>query len=355
MIKKILNPIYLVAILAGFFLWKYSMEYQQESLLFFGFAENKETEINLNHPVEVNSILVTTGQYVKEGQNLLEVSHIEFEEDIEQELNKIEELQIKEKLWQSEKKGAIEVIAARQQLELQDIQTKINALQSEQSYNTSLLEGLKTVDKTDFSEVGTDIKAKIQALQSEKALLKQTLEKEIAFHQDVLDRGNNPYRQQIKTIQDKIGRKKSKIEKLTIPAPTDGLIGNIHVKEAEHITSFKTMITFYEPNPTLVKGYVHESMIVLVNAGDSLWVKSTKNPDLFCKGVVSGLGSRIIEIPERLRKIPELKTYGREVLITIPKDNDFLQKEKVKLELSEDLRVSNTSSKSNNSKLVKKH
>jgi hypothetical protein len=49
-------------------------------------------------------------------------------------------------------------------------------------------------------------------------------------------------------------------------------------------------------------------------------------------GVISGLGHRIIEIPERLRKIPELRTYGREVLIEIPNNNHFLQKEKVLLQ-----------------------
>jgi hypothetical protein len=46
---------------------------------------------------------------------------------------------------------------------------------------------------------------------------------------------------------------------------------------------------------------------------------------------VIGMGHRIVEIPERLRKIPEIKTYGREVLIQIPSDNKFLQKEKVVL------------------------
>jgi hypothetical protein len=33
-----------------------------------------------------------------------------------------------------------------------------------------------------------------------------------------------------------------------------------------------------------------------------------------------------------LRKIPDLKTYGREILVSISKDNNFLQKEKVLLE-----------------------
>ena len=48
-------------------------------------------------------------------------------------------------------------------------------------------------------------------------------------------------------------------------------------------------------------------------------------------GKVIGLGSRIVEIPSRLRKIEAIKAYGREVLIEISKENCFLQNEKVSI------------------------
>jgi len=118
---------------------------------------------------------------------------------------------------------------------------------------------------------------------------------------------------------------------LDILAPSDGLIGNIPCKEGENFPSFKTFINFYERNPTIVKGFVHESLILQVKVGDSLLVSSTLHPEQHITGIVTGLGSRIVEIPERLRKMPDIKTYGREVLIAIPAENNFLQKEKVML------------------------
>ena len=51
-----------------------------------------------------------------------------------------------------------------------------------------------------------------------------------------------------------------------------------------------------------------------------------------CRGIVTGLGSRVVETPVRLRKIPEVSTYGREILVSIPPDNSFIQKEKVVIE-----------------------
>ena len=107
--------------------------------------------------------------------------------------------------------------------------------------------------------------------------------------------------------------------------------GNILCKKGEHISAFNTLINFYERNPTIVKGYVHESLILEVQVGDSLRITSSLHPSQQVKGEVIGLGSRIVEIPARLRKIPDIKTYGREVLIRIPSDNPFLQKEKVML------------------------
>jgi len=120
-------------------------------------------------------------------------------------------------------------------------------------------------------------------------------------------------------------------DKLFIYAPSDGLIGNVTCKEGENISAFSTLMNFYKHNPTLVKGFVHESMILEVKVGDELEVSSSLHPNLKVRGVVFGLGSRIVEIPERLRKIADFKTYGREVLIKIPESNNFLQKEKVLL------------------------
>jgi hypothetical protein len=72
-------------------------------------------------------------------------------------------------------------------------------------------------------------------------------------------------------------------------------------------------------------------MKVNVSQGDKFTVTSLKDKTMTYSGSVVGLGSRIVEIPSRLRKIPELKIYGREVIIEITKENSFLQKEKVSI------------------------
>ena len=85
----------------------------------------------------------------------------------------------------------------------------------------------------------------------------------------------------------------------------------------------------------MVKGFVHENLILEVAVGDTLEVISTQHPEHKCQGVISGLGSRIVEISERLRKNPELKTYGREVLISYSSIQSFFTKRKSDFEFVE--------------------
>jgi hypothetical protein len=92
-------------------------------------------------------------------------------------------------------------------------------------------------------------------------------------------------------------------------------------------------MTIYEPHSALVKGYVHEESILEIGQNAGFEVSSLLKPELQYKGTLIGMGSRIVEIPTRLRKFPQIKTYGREITIQIPADNIFLQKEKVSVKL----------------------
>lgn len=90
-------------------------------------------------------------------------------------------------------------------------------------------------------------------------------------------------------------------------------------------------MTFYEPHSGIIKGFVHEDLTLEVEIGQSFSILSLKDERINYPGKVIGLGSRIVEIPSRLRKIETVKAYGREVLIEISKENSFLQKEKVSI------------------------
>ena len=331
--KKYFNLYYLAIIGIGALLWHLNGNMGKEVVSFYGYAENKETEINFNYPVAVGAIHVRPGELVKHNEPLLDLYRIKAKEVMEDGAFKIAELKAKETIWQTDKDSDLKRLRLKNKLDIERIDTDIQKLKEQQAFDKSLYDDLKSVSASTKKTTYSPTAAKIEALERERALLQRSYTEQVKAIQQELAVGKNPYRIAIDRLKAEAQfEEETKKQHIEIKAPSDGVIGNIHCKEAEHISSFKTLITFYEPNPTLIKGFVQEDLLLHVALKDSFIIRSTKDPAIFCYGEVTGLGSRIVEIPERLRKIAGLKTYGREILVSIPANNQFLQREKVILE-----------------------
>lgn len=304
----------------------------KQTVSFFGFAETNETEINYNHPVVIDEILVSPGQPVKKNDPLMKISRIKSKEILQDQTFKIQELEANARTWKKDKEDKISILNTERDMRMSNLDADIEALRNELAYKKSLSEGLQSVKAE--STIYHPIQEKIDVKVKEKSLLITSyLKKEEAIRNE-LSLGANPYRVQVNRLKAEIAFDEDhKIQTFIVNAPTDGLIGSISCKEAEHIQAYNTLLNFYEPNPSLVKGYIHEDLKISVKKGSKFKVKSLHDPDVFYEGTVVGLGSRIVEIPIRLRKMPDFKTYGREISISIPTDNILLQKEKVSIDL----------------------
>ncbi|MFT4698309.1 MAG: multidrug resistance efflux pump [Flavobacteriaceae bacterium] len=307
------------------------------SVTFYGFAENKETEISMENSVEVKNINVTTGQKVKKGTVLLDVLSSSLPIKISNTEYSIEELQTKYSLWKTDLDWRISQYNIELNEKTSKIQSQIDQYNAEIDQNKKLAESIQSIENvtSDEGNIKNPIFLKIDALKEELNFTRNIITTEINNLKSERFASNNPLLSQIKSLEGELEYFQEKKEKQIITAPTDGLIGNVHCKEGEKIPSFATLITFYEESPTLVIGYIHEDLILRININDTIDIFSSSRPDIQNTGVVKTLGSRIVEIPPRLRKIKELKTFGREIIIEIPPDNPFLQKEKVILNLKD--------------------
>ena len=303
------------------------------SVSFYGVAENQETQINLDHPVTVNRIYFTQGQFVSKGALLMEVTRTALDLKMSELTHNITELQVRDQLRIAEIRGELERLRAERAEKTGVLQSHIRVLESEQTLNRSLFRDLRSISVADTGSLdGSPHTAKIQALREELRLIAEPLDVEITRLEQELKMAGLPAQTQINKLKNEVGVYQKEQERLKIYAPSDGLAGTIHCREGENVSAFTPLISFYEQNPNTVVAYVHESMILQIKIGDSLNVVSSLHPEEHCRGQVSGLGHRVVEIPERLRKIPEVKSYGREILISIPSTNNFLQKEKVVLQ-----------------------
>ena len=304
-----------------------------KSAFFYGFAENKETEINHIEDILVSKIYVTSGQQVKKGDLLIEVSDNTIPQKLDELALKKETVSQELILKKIDIQNEIKSIQNRRDQDIAKITAEITTLEKRISTNKELFEGLKTIDKPTGNYRSPD-EDKIKELRANIAAIEDLANAKIAIQENLIKSIAQPSQIKSKLVDSETSYYKSAKDRLAIIAPFDGLIGTINCKEGENVSAFNRLMSFYKTNPTEVKGFVHESMILEVSVGDMLEVSSTLHPEIKIVGEVIGLGSRIIEIPERLRKIPDFKTYGREVQISIPSKNRFLQKEKVMLNLA---------------------
>lgn len=304
------------------------MSYDSKASDFFGYTENKETEINLDYSAVVDQIYVTQGQLVKKGDLMLEMSKKAFDKEIENLNQSIAILNNKNTINTAEIRTAIEKVNAEKSQKIAQLKNEIAIEESKLAYNKSLLSANVTV--VDNDKIIHPIQEKINSLKKEISNTEVSTSKILEAYTILLQKmkSTDVEAKTILTNKDYIIQEKNKLK---IIAPFDGLIGNINVKKSEFVQAYTSLLSYYEPSPINVVGYVHESLSLKVNVGDSVEIRSIMHPQHTCKGAIVGKGHRIIEIPERLRKIPEYKTYGMEIFIEIPRKNMFLQKETVSI------------------------
>ena len=293
---------------------------------YYGFAENKQSEINLDKDVTIVKTLVKTGDKVKKGQLLMIVNNT----DIHQQINQIQVaesgIQLKNDLTESELKSEILKLEKERDIEISTIHTKINSLQQETDFYKSLVNSNDVKD----SEIRNPNETMIKNLNDEIKEITQQYNNNIALYQKMI-RQPKQTKTEKALYSDKKNYLQSEISKFQIIAPFDGVIGSINIREGEYVKAFTSLISFYEATPPMVLAYVQEKYDIKINTGDTVWISSAYNSDKKTKGIISAKGNRIVEIPEKFRKIPDVRIYGIEVFINIPADNRFLQKEVLRI------------------------
>lgn len=237
---------------------------------FVGETDSKEVNINSRHAVSLKAINVIPGQFVKKGQLLVELERKDLAKSINEVSAKLEELKAQFRL-----------------------NSELNAnIKSIKKFRSKSLRNMHETAKSDEDVLSIQIKNLEKDL---KILLKEQ-------------------------------------EALYIFSKFDGHIGFVNFKIGESVSPFTPILTMHKQTPSFVRGYIHETLSNQVVKGKKVYIKSLSSKQKVLAKVQS-VGTRIIEFPERFRRTPEIKIWGREVMIEIPKENSFLLGEKVFIEV----------------------
>ncbi|MDO5577138.1 MAG: hypothetical protein Q4F84_08660, partial [Fibrobacter sp.] len=214
-----------------------------------------------------------------------------------------------------------------------EIRSELQQLQSQYEINRQLMSQLRSINKDDASaaqpSTSNPTLIRIQNLQSELArleelngILDENLTSRISY-------GADPIKEQLRQYEDILRLYTEQKEKLVITAKEDGVVGAVFCREGEMVSAFDSIATLHTKSPSFVQGYIHEQLHSSIGLGQKVLVRSMAKEKDVVQGEVIGIGTRIVEYPIRLRKVPEVLMWGREVTVRIPPNSGFLLGEKV--------------------------
>jgi hypothetical protein len=147
-----------------------------------------------------------------------------------------------------------------------------------------------------------------------------------------LSRGADPLWVDITDTKREMDLIESRMKNLFVFAEVDGTVGAVNFKNGEKAPAFAPLITLLPMNPSYVNAFMNENLPTPLMVGQSVEVSSTSGQTV--QGTITQVGARIVPIPERLFRNPNLTAWGREVMIKIPPRNGFLLGEKVSIHKS---------------------
>jgi multidrug resistance efflux pump len=291
-----------------------------------GITKSKEHTINAEKSSLVKSVHVVTGQQVKRGDLLIELSNQELEIELEKMTNRIAVLrsdqQEKAKLADSE----IAFIKAESGIAIEELQSDIVEIQNELKLNQTLTSQFTTTDTTGSAQHPQRLK--IASLEQQKNKHRQAMDIKIMDIRQESSTEQSQLINQIKLLDRELELMKAEQKNLSKYASADGVVENIYVKDGEQIDAYTPLMSVNPVRPTTVVAYLVGKRTDHFPIGAEVLVSSYDHRSEPVKGKVIGFGS-VNELPLILQKSTAVKAFGREVFIEISSDNTLANGEKV--------------------------
>ncbi|MDR1759171.1 MAG: hypothetical protein LBR60_01445 [Fibrobacter sp.] len=305
--------------------------FRGETIIFAGVAEASETVVSVQTAVEIVKVHVIPGQEVKNGDTLVELSR----SDLAVRMNEVaRELDIIE--------GRTHVSSASIDQRVAEVQAdlatrknalvfEINRLKSEYRHNQEITSKLSSLPKAAPADSNNAMVMRIRNLEQELRMVEENARSQIRLLQGSKGLQKTSNASEAEALLRELEMLKKEQEELVVTAKEDWVVGAVNVRDGERASSFFPLLTLTKKAPSMIRGYVHETVYNQIQVGANVDVISSQAGGHRYQGVVTGMSSRIVEFPIRLRKVPEFMIYGREVIIRIPEKNDLLLGEKVSI------------------------
>ncbi|MEO6095481.1 MAG: DUF3616 domain-containing protein, partial [Fibrobacteria bacterium] len=336
-----MKPLYWACALASIVLACLTAYYRAEPETFYGIADTKEIVISSRSPVEIRRIVVEQGRAVRQGDTLLELRNPELELSISKISHELAELRDRKTAHATLSKSEIRQLRDEQEQRVSGLRAEIRELEAQLNVNKHLISQLRSLDKEKAgaqpeADADDPVKIKIEGLKKQLLLAGDPSRIYVDRLSNALSSSGEPLVEQARRLEDELDMLLGERSGLVITAQIHGLIGSVNFKEGEKAPAFAPIMTLHAEAPSFVRGYIHEDVYSRLAVKRKVTVRSSHDKKIGFTGEVIGVGARIVEYPERLRKRADIVIWGREIIIRLPPENRFLLGEKVIIAVSKD-------------------
>ncbi len=311
--------------LAGFFYIGKNLQ-QQSGQQLFGIAETQGQTLKLEYSVFVQKSLVKVGQQVKKGDTLMLLFRSELDNRTTERVTELNQIEVERVAKNTSTEKDAELFKVRQTARISDLQAQIKVLQSEIAVQENLRKAISDNSNPPNNNV------KLQEIKTIEEAIRQaniqTIEQEKVFDSQRIS-NNTISASKAQQIQNQLGFIGKERLKLVLLAPFDGFVEQVFVLENEITPSYKDLVSINPHAPNKIIGFAHESINIQYRLGDTVLLSSSLRPTITYNAQLVGVSPKLVELPFRLRKNIEIKTWGRELYINLPSKNDFFIGEKV--------------------------
>jgi HlyD family secretion protein len=328
MLKKI-NSFYVFTAVIFVGLLAINNEYFKGSSSFLGITYSKVYKINIEKPAVVINTYAVPGQTVEPGELLIELESPELNLEIrrlKQQISiKKSQKEEQQKLLESE----LQLLESKKRIIQSEIDNEVKLIERRITLNRSLTDSImQNRNRIIMEDSLSTLQLEIRSIRQKGRLELEAVDIQITDLIQDHSFDQSQIQAEIDLAQQELEWKIEEDEKLNKYATFRGVVENVYVKPNEQVQEFTSLISINPVHPSSVVGYLVGKKERDKKLGQKVIVRSLEHPDIQITGSIIGFGS-VVLLPDILQRTTTIQTFGLEVFIEIPEENNLPVGEKI--------------------------
>jgi multidrug resistance efflux pump len=303
----------------------------QSGNTFFGMAETEPQTLNFDHDIAVQELRVKTGDLVKKGDTLAIFTRADLDKTEAERRSDIARTETERAAEHTVLEKEKALINAALRAKTSELMAEIRLLRTEDSLRSSYRKNIYSdLPATPENKL---VAEKTAAFEKEMASAEAQAREELRLIDTKQTALRTVATAKAGYSQTEIGFVQAERGRLLLLSPIDGYVENLFISPKALVPAHRDLIKINPKTPNRIIGFIHETAEVPFTVGQEVTMVSSSRPEITARGIIIGSNPKMTELPLRLRKFIEVRSWGREIFISLPDDNKFYISEKITITL----------------------